>query len=224
MGRPPRIDLGNYLYHIINRANSRQTIFRTTKDYQHFETLLEEAQKKFDMRIVAYTIMPNHWHLFLYPKEEGDLSSFMQWLTLTHTQQYHAKTRTIGYGHIYQGRYKSFIVEKDPYFLTLLKYIERNPVRAKLANRVEDWHWGSGYRRMSGTEKEQQLLSESPVHLPKNYRTWVNTSESKKELESVRASVNKGTPLGTMDWTRRMVDRFGLELTTRSPGRPKNGT
>lgn len=224
MGRAPRVDLGEYIYHVINRANGRQTIFRKAEDYKHFELLLKEAAERTKVRILAYTLMPNHWHLLLYPRKNGDVSAFMQWLTLTHTQQYHAKTRTIGYGHLYQGRYKAFIVEKDSYFLTVIKYIERNPVRAKLSRTVEAWKWGSGYRRLAGTEKERNLLSESPVDLPKNYELWVNTPESNKELESLRMSVNKGTPFGTIQWIKRMVERFALELTVRSPGRPKKGT
>lgn len=173
------------------------------------------------MRLIAYVLMPNHWHLLLYPRRDGDVSAFMQWLTLTHTQQQHAKNKTIGYGHLYQGRYKSFLVEKDSYFLTLMKYIERNSVRAKLCKTAEAWQWGSAHRRMLGSSKEKKLLAVPPVVLPKNYRAWVNTPESSEALETIRLSVNKGTPLGTMSWVERMVGRFGLELTTRKPGRPK---
>lgn len=224
MPRAPRIDVGNHIYHVINRANGRQTIFHKPADYQHFESLLGEASERCGMRILSYALMPNHWHLLLYPKNDGDLTSFMQWLTLTHTQQYHVRKRTIGYGHIYQGRYKSFLVEKDSYLLTALKYVERNPVRAKLSKTVEAWKWGSGHRRLEGNEKEQKLISTPPIELPRNYRAWVNTPESNKELEAIRTSVNKGKPLGTMKWTERTVERFGLELTTRGRGRPKKGT
>ncbi len=224
MGRAPRVDIGNQIYHVINRANGRHTIFHKPEHYRHFESLLEEAEERFSMRILAYILMPNHWHLLLYPQKDGEVSTFMQWLTLTHTHQYHAKTKTIGYGHLYQGRYKSFLVEKDSYLLTLIKYIERNPVRARLSKTVEAWQWGSGYRRVDGTEREKKLLSHFPVALPRNYRSWVNTPESNKELEVIRTSVNKGTPFGTMGWVERMVKHFNLELTTRHRGRPKKGT
>src|SRR3989338_289077 len=150
MGLAPRIDLADLIYHIINRANNRHTIFHTPEDYQHFERLLEEAAQRTSMRILAYVLMPNHWHIVLQPKEDGDIAVFMQWLTLTHTQQCHAKTQTIGHGHLYQGRYKSFLIEKDSYLLAAIKYVERNPVRAGLAKKVESWQWGSGYRRLEG--------------------------------------------------------------------------
>jgi len=221
MSRAPRVDVGDQIYHIINRANARQTIFHSDDDYRHFELLLNEACERTHMRLLAYVIMPNHWHLVVYPRKDGDLSLFMQWLTLTHTQQHHAKKKRIGYGHLYQGRYKSFLVEKDNYLFAVIKYIERNPVRAKITKTVEGWKWGSGYRRLDGTVQERAILSEPLLDLPARYRQWVNQPDKEDELEIVRESVNKGKPFGPMKWTERMVERFKLELTTRLPGRPK---
>src|SRR3990167_2710335 len=126
MPRVNRIDICDYVYHIINRANARVQIFDNNKDYQLFETILEEGKDIFDMRILAYNIMPNHWHLVLYPKKDGDLAKFMGWITNTHTRRWHTVTSTIGEGHLYQGRYKSFICEENRYFLTLVRYVERN--------------------------------------------------------------------------------------------------
>jgi len=221
MGRAPRVDERNLVYHVLNRANSRRTIFSIPDEYRHFELLLKEAVEKFDMRLLAYVLMPNHWHLILYPKADGDLSFFMQWLTLTHTQQYHVWKETTGYGHIYQGRYKSFLIQEDQYLATAIKYVERNPVRAKLAKRVENWKWGSGYRRLDGTKKERSILADLPIELPRNYRDWVNHADKEDDLSALRTSTEKGKPLGTMSWMERMVERFGLQATMRAPGRPK---
>ena len=91
------------------------------------------------MRILACCLMPNHWHLVLYPRADGDLSQFLRRLTLTHTQRYHARTRTVGYGHVYQGRYKSLLVESDLHFLSLVRYVERNAKRAGLVKKAEVW-------------------------------------------------------------------------------------
>jgi|SRR3989338_5251571 len=224
MSRAPRVDIADLTYHVINRANGRQTIFDSSDDYRHFEKLLKDAIEKYDMRLIAYVLMPNHWHLILHPKADGDISRFMQWLTLTHTQQMHVKRKTIGYGHIYQGRYKSFLIEKESYLVAAIKYVERNPVRARLAKVVEGWRWGSGYRRILGTITEKKLVSDAPVALPKNYRSWVNVPDKTDDLADLRVSVNKGRPFGRMGWVERTVKRFGLELTTRAPGRPKKGT
>ena len=173
------------------------------------------------MRILAYVLMPNHWHLVLYPRKDGDLQTFMQWLTLTHTQQYHVKTKTIGYGHLYQGRYKAFLVQKDTYLLQLIRYVERNPLRAKLVKKAEQWQWGSAYRRYLGTVKERKLLTEPPLDLPRDYRSWLSEKEDTEGLQAIRLSVNKGKPYGTIAWVERMVEKFNLELTTRGVGRPK---
>jgi len=221
MGRAPRVDVRNEVYHIVNRANSRKTIFNTPDEYRHFEMILKIAVEKFNMRLLAYVLMPNHWHLLVYSHGDGDVSLFMQWLTLTHTQQYHVWKQTTGHGHIYQGRYKSFLVEKDSYLLAVLKYIERNPVRAKLVRTVEAWRWGSGYRRIRGSKKEQALLAELPTDLPRNYRVWVNQADKEDNLNEIRTSVIKGKPLGTMGWVERMVERFDLTATMRGRGRPK---
>src|SRR3989344_5781606 len=218
MPRAPRVDVGWEIYHVINRANGRQTIFNTADEYRHFHNLLKEACNREGMRVLAYVVMPNHWHFVLHPREDGDLSLFMQWLTLTHTQQYRVKTETIGYGHIYQGRYKSFLVSDDHYLLTVIKYVEQNPLRARMVKRVEEWQWGSAYERLQDLPKERQILSKPPINLPRPYISWINTPTNEEKLIEVRTAVNKSKPFGTMKWSERMIERFGLELTTRTPG------
>jgi len=175
------------------------------------------------MRIIAYVIMPNHWHFLLYPRKDGDLGLFMHQLTNTHTRQVKSLTKTIGTGPLYQGRYKSFIIQKDEHFLTVLKYIERNPVRAGLAASTEDWRWGSAWRRAYGTPKQKKLLADSPVDLPANYRHWINAPESLKELEEIRTSINKARPYGADGWVEKTVKQFNLDATLRNPGRPRGG-
>ena len=196
MARPPRIDLGDYVYHIINRSNGRAIIFHSATDYRDFEYLLNEVRETFDMRILAYVIMPNHWHLLLFPKKDGDLSKALQWLGTSHARRHHTRKGTIGGGHLYQGRYKSFLVREDMHLLTVLKYIERNPVRAKLAKRAEDWQWGSAHRRVRGSSKEKKLLAELPLELPRDYRSWINDPEPSEVLDAVRHSVDRGISYG----------------------------
>ncbi|MBU3942870.1 transposase, partial [Patescibacteria group bacterium] len=147
MPRTNRIDIANIPYHVINRANARIQIFDEDRDYKLFEEVLEEAKEKFDMGILSYCIMPNHWHLVLYSKTDGNLQLFMRWLSMTHTRRWHSQHKSIGSGHLYQGRYKSFLVQEDDYLLQLFKYVERNPLRAKLVNKAEDWKWSSLWRR-----------------------------------------------------------------------------
>lgn len=221
MPRFARVDIKDQIYHVINRANGRLKIFEKDTDYRLFEELLEKAQKETAMRVLAYIVMPNHWHLVLQPREDGDLGTFMHRLTNAHTRHVRVSTRTIGYGHLYQGRYKSFLVSEDSYLLALIKYVERNPVRARFSSLCEDWQWGSAWRRLKGTPQQQKLLSESPTPLPKNYQTWINTSEKEENLEILRRSVNKGVPFGMNTWVDAMIKKYKLETTKRSVGRPR---
>jgi putative transposase len=196
MARAPRIDVGDYVYHVLNRANGKAQMFRSAEEYRDFEYLLNEIKETFDMRILAYVIMPNHWHLLLYPKQDGDVGRSLHWLTTSHVRRHHARKGTVGHGHLYQGTYKSFIVKDDRHLLTVLKYIERNPARAKLVKKAEEWRWGSAYRRIRGTKKERQLLAESPTPVPRDYGSWVNESELSEDLDDIRKSVSTGSPYG----------------------------
>ena len=190
MPRQPRISVANVVYHVINRANGRAEIFNKDEDYQHFETLLLEAKEMTGMRILAYCIMPNHWHLVLHPKTDTVLGEFMGWLTSTHVRQYRTRTNTIGYGHLYQDRYKSFPVETDEYCNTLIRYVEQNPLRAKLTTKAEDWQWSSLWRRKKGTGDQKLLLSSLPIELPDDYLESVNDRFSNDKLSTIRSSGN----------------------------------
>lgn len=221
MPRQARVAVGDTVYHVINRSNGRVKIFSTEKEYRHFESLLQEAKELTDMRILGYCIMPNHWHLILYPKRDTDLSEFMRWLTTTHVRQRRVATKSVGHGHLYQGTYKSFPVETSDYLTALLRYVEQNPLRANLVARSQDWQWGSLYRRTKGTPKEKKLLATLPVDLPLNYLKSVNEIYNKEVLDKIRTAVNKGMPYGGEKWTGKMVKEYNMEGTMRGPGRPK---
>jgi len=224
MGRVLRTDVGNYVYHVLNRANARVQIFENDKDYQLFEQILTESKEKCDIRLLAYCIMPNHWHLVVYPKKDGDLSKFMNWLTLTHTQRWHVSKRTTGQGHLYQGRYKSFLCQNDNHFLALVRYVERNALKANLVKRAEEWKWGSAYCREYGTSKQKKLLTSWPVQRTEDYLEWLNQPQSEDEENIIAKSIKKGNPYGDSYWSRKVVYKFNLETTLRHIGRPKKGS
>ena len=141
MPRIPRGEMVGGIYHIINRGNMKMQVFDDTEDYEYFLKLLEIASKREQVEIHAYCLMLNHFHLLLIPKEAKSLSRFMQWVMTSHVRYYHKKNRTSG--HIWQGRYKSFIVEKESYYISLIRYIEANALRAKLVLKAQDWDYGS---------------------------------------------------------------------------------
>lgn len=223
MPRAERVDIGGEIYHVLNRANARVQIFDDDKDYRLFESVLEEAKEKFEMRVLSYSIMPNHWHLVVSPKHDGDLSKFMGWLTNTHTKRWHAFKKTVGQGHLYQGRYKSFICQGDNHFLTLVRYVERNPKKANLVKRAESWKWGSVWRREKGTEKQRSLLSKWPISEPKDYLYYLNQPQTEREEKSIQRSILRGSPYGGDVWVNKTIKKFNLESTIRPRGRPKKG-
>src|SRR5262245_4653482 len=166
MGRALRNAAGGWVYHVVNRANARLPLFEKDGDYDAFERVLAEAVARVPVAVLAYCVMPNHWHLVVRPQRDGDLSRFVGWLTLTHTQRWHAHHHTAGSGHLYQGRFKSFPVQEDEHLLTVCRYVERNPLRAGLVGRAEDWRWSSLWRRERGPEAARALLAEWPVPRP----------------------------------------------------------
>lgn len=215
MGRPLRPTAADVVYHMLNQANARMTLFDVDRDYAAFQRVLTEACARVSMRLLAHCIMPNHWHLVVWPRHDGDLSRFMNWLTLTHTQRWHQHRHTVGEGHVYQGRFKSFPVETSEYVLALCRYVERNPVRAGLVERVEQWRWSSAGD--NGTVP----LHEWPMARPRDWCSWVNEIEPTEQLSMVRKSVLKGQPYGSARWVEQMVTQWKLGASLRGRGRPK---
>ena len=218
MPRAKRVTLGGYVYHVLNRANGRLRIFRKKDDFLSFEKVMAEAIERFSMRVCGYCIMSNHWHFLLWPVGDGDLSNFMRWLTLTHTQRYHASHGTLGIGHLYQGRFKSFPVQDDGHYLTVKRYIEANPLRAKLVKRAEEWRWSS--IGMQKTSEPLIELSDGPVEIPRNWGKLVNASIKSNQIELLHNSISRGCPFGNIDWNEITVKKMGLESTIRPRGRP----
>ncbi len=222
MGRALRVAPGGYVYHVLNRANGRARIFQKAGDYEAFEGVLEESLEHVPgMRLLAYCLMPNHWHLVLWPRADGELSDFGHYLTLTHTHRWHAHHRNVGTGHVYQGRFKSFPIAADEHFLTVCRYVERNALRAGLVERAEQWRWGSLWRRRQDNPELVRMLSAWPVREPDNWVEIVNKAQTQPELESVRTSVQRGRPYGGERWSQKIAGKLGLESTFRPRGRPK---
>jgi len=114
-----RIAPGETVFHVLNRGVGRIPLVKNDEDFNAFERIIRETLVRRPMRICAYCLMPNHWHLLLWPERDGDLASFMQSLTNTHVQRWQQHYHVVGHGHVYQGRYKSFPVESDKYFYLL---------------------------------------------------------------------------------------------------------
>jgi len=217
MPRTARASVGEYCYHVINRGNARAEVFHAEGDYQAFVTLVKEASERVPMRLLAYCLMPNHFHLALWPHRDGDLSTWMQWLLTAHVRRYHRWHESSG--HVWQGRFKAFPIEQDVHLLTVLRYIEQNPIRAGLAIRAEDWRWSSA-RHWADT-LQGPAIENGPVTRPEPWLVWVNEPVKQTEVQRIRHSVIRGTPLGSETWSGLTAALLGLEASRRPLGRPQ---
>jgi len=173
------------------------------------------------MRILAWCVMPNHWHLLLWPLRDGELSNFMRLVTLTHTQRCHAYRASAGTGHLYQGRFKSFVVQDDCHFLAVSRYVEANALRGNLVERAEHWRWGSLWRVQHGVS-DPPRLSSWPLPRPSDWLGYVNQPAAKTEVDALRRCARRGAPYGDGAWTASMAEQLGLQSTLRPRGRPRN--
>lgn len=219
MPRYSRPQLAGYCVHVVTRGNARATVFHTEDDYTSFMQLIADSQKRVRLEIFAWCLMPNHVHLVLRPSADADLGKWMHWLLTTHVQRHRVRHETTG--RVWQGRYKAFPIQADAHLIRVLRYVERNPVRASLAQRAQEWRWSSAReRRTSGGQSD--LLAASPVPLPVPWLDWVNTPLQGAELSAIRTAVERGKPLGDAAWTRGLAERLNLLETLTSRGRPRN--
>jgi len=195
----PRTGTAGVVFHVLNRAVRRERLFDSISDYRAFLKVIAQAQTRIPLRILAYCVMPNHFHLVVWPSTDGELSSFMHWFTATHSKRWHSHRQTIGTGSVYQGRFKSFPVQSDPHFLAVCRYVEQNPLRARLVARAEDWEWSSLCDRCNNCDHIQ--LAEWPIPQPDNWLDLVNHLET-TPVREIQRSVARNLPYGNEDWRK----------------------
>ena len=225
MGRPPRAAPAGTIFHVLNRANRRATLFKEPGDYLYFVRTLADAIEREHVALFAYCVMPNHWHLVVQPPDAVVLAKFVHWLTTKHALAWHAHNGTSGTGHVYQNRFKAFPVQTNEHFLVLCRYVERNPVRAQLVDSAAEWRWSSHRANVHSTAEAASMsphLSEWPVARPADWKRWVEDVRMDSETADVRRSIAHGKPYGSAEWRNALsIDypHFGA----RNPrGRPRN--
>ncbi len=211
-----RIAPGGFCYHVLNRGNAQARVFHDNADYRGFLGLMAKAGEKVPMHHLAYCLMPNHFHLVVRPEADGDLGRWMQWLMTTHVRRHHRRHGTSG--HLWQGRFKSFVIQDDAHLLTVLRYVERNPVRARLVERAQDWSWSSAG---CGPGSSPVPITPGPVPRPADWLDWLNEPDPPDELVALRRNIARGTPWGETTWAERIAARLGLQLEPRPRGRPR---
>jgi putative transposase len=210
MPRPLRAIVANYCYHVLNRANRRAAVFHEPADYAAFISLMAKAQEHEELPILAACLMPNHFHLVVRPTRADSISKWIHWLCTTHVRHYHAKYGTSG--RVWQGPYKACLVQTDQYLLTVMRYVERNALEARIVKRAEDWPWGSLRWRAIGNSTVE--LTAAPIDLPSYWTEFVNQPQTAAELEAIRECVNGQKPFGDPLWVEEM-SKSELRLGTK---------
>ena len=221
MPRRARVTPGGLVYHVLNRSVAGLPLFRKEADYEAFERIMIEAQSLHPTRILAWCLMRSHWHFVVWPRREGEVTAYFRWLAHTHAMRWHVAHGTVGRGHLYQGRFKSFPVQEDEHFLTVCRYVERNALAAHVVDRAEAWRWGSLWARRHGGEALQALLSGWPTERPGDWVRLVNRPMTEKKVEGVRTCIARNRPYGDEDWQEKQARRMGLAHTLRREGRPR---
>jgi putative transposase len=196
-------------------------LFTKPRDYEAFLEILDETLAKVPLRICGFCLMPNHWHFVVWPEEDGQLGVFFHRLGVTHVTRWARAKCRVGYGHVYQGRFKSFPVETDDYFYQVVRYAERNALRANLVGQAEEWRWSSLWIRKLGSPQQQAWLSAWPVPRPRDWYRYVNQAETEAELKALRHSIQRGRPFGREAWIATTAAQLGLQSTLRPRGRPR---
>jgi putative transposase len=207
------------IFHVLNRGNGRQKLFHKPADYDAFVKLVAQIAAVVPVKILAYCLMPNHWHLVVMPLKPGALSKFMQRLTTAHVRRRFAHTHDATGGHLYQGRFKSFPTQDDHHFLILVRYVEANALRGGLVKDPTKWKWCSLAARE--TTEGKALLGEWPVPRPARWAQLLAEPLPDAQVESIRTSIRRGRPLGSSSWMQQIAAKLDLGFTLRPRGRPR---
>jgi putative transposase len=225
MPRPLRPVDDGLIYHVLNRGNNRQDVFLKDADRRAFLDALLDLKGRRPFKLYGYCLMSNHFHLLIRPTG-ATISRIMQSLTVSHTQRYHRHYASGG--HVWQGRFKSPVVQNDQHLLCVLRYIEANPLRAKLVRSAGDYPWSSF--GVHGLGQPNALVDplvtyEELAHYPKvrqqKWSAMVHQPLAEETLAAVRRSAATGMPYGSEAWVKRLAARLNLDLAIRPRGRPR---
>jgi len=225
MPRPLRPIEDGLVYHVINRGNNRQRVFAKKGDFDAFLAAIAELKERKPFELYGYCLLDNHFHLLIRPRG-ASISRIMQSLLVSHTQRYHKHHRSGG--HVWQGRFKSPVIQNDEHLLTVLRYIEANPLRARIVRRAEEYCWSSYPHHGAGQANElvdrlnlYNELAASPAVRQRKWAEKVHEPIEEQALAAIRRASATGLPYGNPAWVDRLAKKLELDLTIRPRGRPR---
>ena len=207
MSKPRPKDISGVVFHVMNRAAISQTLFGGPADYAAFVALVRRSQRRTGIRILAYCLMPNHWHFAVWVENDTQLREFIGWLSFMHAMHVRTWTGTRGKGAVYQDRYLAVPVETETYFYRLMRYIERNAARAGLVDRPENWPWCSAARRRGS---DHIPIAAWPLDRPTDWLGFINNEDTAGDIAVIRARTQAGEPI-----TRERLHVAGLAVPVR---------
>lgn len=213
----PRRHSGQFVFHVYNRAIQNLVLFERSPDYDAFLDILRQAAERHHMRLLVYAVMPNHWHLVVWPCDDTSLSLFMQRLTVTHAKRWREFRGSTGRGAVYQGRFKAVPIQQDGHLLRACLYVERNPPRGRLVARAEDWPWSSA--SPLALREGRPALTAWPVAKPADWPERLNLPEPAKALEEIRKAIARGVPFGSAGWAAVAMRRLPWTIHGQPTGR-----
>jgi putative transposase len=202
---------GGFVFHVMNRSAKQLTLFDSPSEYNMFLQVLAEADRKCPMRLLEYCVMPNHWHLLVWPERDDQLSRYMRWITGVHAQRWRRTRGQPGKGAVYQGRYRWVAVQDGGHYDVARRYIQQNPVRAQLVGYPDAWPWSSASREPL---LARPTLAQGPLSSGRDQ----NPSDPLLDGETaqrMRASLRSGRPFGNPQWGQALEARNWLTAVLR---------
>lgn len=227
MARLPRIEVAGVAQHVIQRGNNRQACFLQDRDREFYLGSLKRALNDYDCDLHAYVLMSNHVHMLMTPGEAGRVARVMQSLGRRYVRYFnetHERTGTL-----WEGRYRSSLVDSEHYALACYRYIELNPVRAGLVATPDRYRWSSYLCNALG--EADYLISQHPTYEAlgssdvarfQNYRALFKEAITASELQAIRSHSNQGKVLGSQKFRKEIENRLGRNVSYRTVGRPRN--
>lgn len=214
MARMPRLVVPGYPHHITQRGVRRMTTFFSADDYQFYLNLVSHYKEDAGVSVWAYCLMPNHVHFVVVPKESDSLSRLFRQVHRNYTRIINLRKKCTG--HLWQERFHSFVMDED-YLLATVRYVERNPVKAKLCVSPEQWQWSSAGAHIVGCD--DTVVTVGPMlERVSNWRSYLRTEESEKNLASIRRFSSSGRPAGEEGFVDKLEKLTERVLKPRRPG------
>lgn len=221
MPRAKRVQTGGMVYFVRNRVTFNRFLFMTEGDHAAFLRAVVDATEQTPMRVIAFCMLLQEWSLVLWPREDGDMARFMHRLTTTHATRWNACHMSLGDGHLYHDRYRSFPIQPGAPILKICRYVEQGGARAGYAERPENWRWSSAGYRPNDPHDPVVVLDPGPTPRPDDWRSHLASPLAPETLADVETCIKRGRPYGDTIWRERVARELGVESTLRSPGRPR---